>query len=94
MGYEAKLGSKRGTHAIGTPTRQEKAGAKRVRPVNCTVRTGCKATIKAGVVEPYRQECRKETRKSSREKQDLLAAKPGRGSVSLDRRGRGAEKKR
>ena len=48
---------------------------------------------KAGVVKPYVQVCRKETRKSSREKQDLIAAKPTRGSVSLDRRGRGAEGK-
>ena len=50
--------------------------------------------IKVGVVQPYGQVCRKETRKSGREKQDsLLAAKPGRGSVPLHRRRRGAEKK-
>ena len=61
--------------------------------MDCTVRTGCKATIKAGVVKPFGQVCRKETRTSGQEKQDLLAVKPGRGSVSLDRRGRGAEKK-
>ena len=54
--------------------------------MNYTVRTGCKATIKAGVVEPYGQVCRKSTRKSGRDKQELLAAKPGRESVSLDRR--------
>ena len=92
MGCEAKLESKRGTDAIGTPTRQEKIGGQEERPVNCTVRTGCKAMIEAGVV--YGQICRKEPRKSGREEQDLLAAKPGRGSVSLDRRGRGAEKKK
>ena len=62
--------------------------------MDCTVRTGCKAMIKAGVVKPYGQTCRKEKRKSGREKQDLLAAKPGRGSVPSDRRGRGAERKR
>ena len=62
--------------------------------MDCTVRTGFKAMIKAGVVEPYGQVCRTETRKGGREKQDLLAAKPGRGSVPLDRSGRGAEKKR
>ena len=62
--------------------------------MDCTVRTGCKAMIKAGAVKPYGQVSRKETRKSGREKQDLLAAKPGRGSVSLDRRGSGAERKR
>ena len=61
--------------------------------MDCTVRTGCKAMIKAGVVKPYGQACRKETRKSGRGKQDLLAATPGRGSVSLGRRGRGAERK-
>ena len=61
--------------------------------MDCTVRTGCKAMIKAGVVKPYGQICRKETRKSGREKEDLLVAKPGRGSESLDRRGRGAKKK-
>ena len=61
--------------------------------MDCTVRTGCKAMTKAGVVEPYGQICQKESRKSGREKQDLLAAKPGRGSVSLNRRGKGAEKK-
>ena len=35
----------------------------------------------------------KRNKKSGREKQDLLAAKPGRGSMSLDRRGSGSEKK-
>ena len=61
----------------------------------CTAQSGraSKAMIKAGVVKPHGQVYRKETRKSGREQQDLLAAKPGRGSVSLDRRGRGAEKK-
>ena len=49
--------------------------------------------ILAGVVKPYGQVCRQETRKGGREKQNLLAAKPGRGAVSLGRRGRGAEKK-
>ena len=93
MGCEAKLESKRGTDAIGTPITQEKTGAKRRRPVDCTVRTGCKAITKAGVVQPYGKVCRKESRKSGREKQDLLAAKPRRGPVSLDRRGRGAGKK-
>eukprot|EP00904_Undaria_pinnatifida_P003942 jgi/Undpi1/13549/HiC_scaffold_8.g03208.m1 len=73
---------------------KSKTGAKRGGPVDCTVRTGCKPMIKAGVVEPYGQVSQKETRKSGREKQDLLAAKPERGSVSLDRRGSGAEKKK
>ena len=68
-----------------------KTGAKRGRPVDCTVRTGYKLMIKAGVDKPYGQVCRKGTRKSGREKQ---AAKPGRGSVLLDHRGSGAEKKR
>ena len=63
MGWEAILDSKRGTDAIDTPTSQEKNGAKWGRPVDCTVRTGCKAVIKAGVVKPYGQVCRKETRK-------------------------------
>ena len=61
--------------------------------MDCTVRTGCEATMKAGVVKPYGQVCRKETRKSGGEKQDLLAAKPGRGLVSLDCRGRDAKNK-
>ena len=50
--------------------------------------------IKAGVVKPYGQVFRKDTRKSGREKQDLLAAKPERESVSLDRRGSDDERKR
>ena len=91
MGCEAKLGSKRGTHAIGTPTRQEQSGAKRGRPVNCAIKISCTATIKAGGVEPYGNVCQTETRKGCREEHDRLAAKPGRRSVSLDRRGRGAE---
>ena len=62
--------------------------------MDSTVRTGCKAMTKAGVVKPYGQVRRKKTRKSGREKQDLLAAKPGRGSVPLDRRDRGAKKKK
>ena len=49
--------------------------------------------IKAGVVKPYGRVCRKEERKNGREKQDLLALKPGRGSVSLNRRDMGAKKK-
>ena len=93
MSCEAKQGSKSGTDATGTTTSQEKTGAKRGRPVDCTVRTGCKATIRAGVVKPYGQVCRKETRKVVERSKTFFAAKPGRGSVSLDRRGRGAEKK-
>ena len=73
---------------------KRKTAANSGRPVDCTVRVGCKATIKAGVVKPYGQACLKETIKSGREKQDLLAAKPGRGPVSLDLRGWSAEKKR
>ena len=93
MGCEAKQGSKRGTDATSTRASKEKTGAKRGRPVDCSVRKGCKAMFKAGVVKPYGQAGREETRRSGREKQDLLAAKPGRGSESLDRRDRGAEKK-
>ena len=73
---------------------KSKTGAKRGPSVDCTVRTGCKPMVKDGVVKPYGQVCRKETRKSGREKQDLSAAKPGRGQLSLDRRGSGAERKR
>ena len=57
--------------------------------MDCTVRTGCKAVFNAGVCEPYGQVSRTETRKSG----DLLAAKLGRGSVSLDHRVRGTKKK-
>ena len=78
--------------ATSTPTRQEKNGGQEGTACGL-LRTGCKATIKAGVVKRYRQVCRKETRQSGREEQNLLAAKSGRGSVSLDRRGRGAAKK-
>ena len=49
--------------------------------------------ITSGVVKPLGQVCRKKNNKSGQEEQYLLAAKPGRGSVSLDRRGRGTEKK-
>ena len=70
-----------------------KTGTKRGWPVDCTVSTGCTATINAGVVKPYGQVCRNDTTKTDREKQDLLAAKPGRGSVSLDPRSTSAEKK-
>ena len=49
MGCEAKLGSKRGADATGVPTSQEKNGGQEG--------TGCKATIKAGVVKPYGQVC-------------------------------------
>ena len=42
---------------------KSKTGAKRGRPVDCTVRTGCNAMTKVGVVEPNGQVCRKETRK-------------------------------
>ena len=62
IAFEAKLESKRGIDGIGTATSQEKTGAKRERPVNRTVRTGCKAMIKASVLKPYGQVRRTETR--------------------------------
>ena len=49
MDCEAKLGSKRRTHATGTPETQEKIEGHRGWPVDCTVRMGCKATTKAGI---------------------------------------------
>ena len=36
------------------------------RPADCTIRTGCKATTKAGVVKPHGQVCRKDSRQSGR----------------------------
>ena len=70
-----------------------KTGAKRGPPVDCTVKTGCRAMIISGVVQAYGQLCRNESRKSGRDKKYLSSAKPGRESVSLDGSGRGAEKK-
>ena len=61
VGCEAKLGSKRETDETSAPKRQEKNGGQK-GTMDCTVRTGCKATMKAGVVEPYGQVCRKKTR--------------------------------
>lgn len=60
MGFEAKLGSTRGTEATGAPTRQQTMGAKRERLVACAVRTGCEATYIAGVGNPYGQVCQNE----------------------------------
>ena len=55
-GCKAQLLSKRGTDATSTPTSQEKnGGQKRGRPVDCTVRTGCKPVMMADVVKPYGQ---------------------------------------
>ena len=91
-GLRSQPGVKRPMRQVRQQAKR-KTGAKRGRRVDCTVRTGCKPMIMDGFVKPYGQICRKKTVKSGREKQDLLAAEPGRGSVSLDRRGRGAEKK-
>ena len=61
--------------------------------MDCTVRTGCKAMTKAGVnpMGGYAEE--KKKTKWSRETRPV-GCKPGRGSVSLDRMGSGAERKR